>query len=263
MILQKFEGQSISAAVEKACASLRTDKSHLQYQVIQTPRHGFLGIGRRPAVIGVVKIQQQKAATHEPVKTAKPHPRQNTELTTKKAQQEQPQLSAKEQEQIISRENYAKNLAKMKTACQGLQKYMDGIFKTMGIDAHLEVAEIKAHVCQAKAVTKQPSQVIGYHGRRINALEELGTAYLSYQGIKDVQFMLNSGDYRQHREQALRKLMANSITKVIAYNQAIFLDPMPARERKLLHKLGEASGKVKTYSHGREPYRSVVIAPKD
>lgn len=75
--------------------------------------------------------------------------------------------------------------------------------------------------------------------------------------------MLNSGDYRQHREQALRKLMANSITKVIAYNQAVYLDPMPARERKLLHKLGEASGKVKTYSHGREPYRSVVIAPKD
>lgn len=260
MNLQKFEGRSITEAVQKACTQLGTKEKQLQYHVLQEPRHGFLEIGRRPAIIEVVRTH--KLTTRKPAKAAGPHP-QPKHQTEEAPQAERPQLSDKEREQIISRENYAKNMANMKKACQQLQQYMDNVFQTMGIPAHLEIVEMKSHMCQAQAVTDKPNQVIGYHGRRINALEELGTAFLSYQGIKDVQFMLNSGDYRQHREQALRKLMANSITKVIAYNQAVFLDPMPARERKLLHKLGAASGKVKTYSHGREPYRSVVIAPKD
>ncbi|MCB8599906.1 hypothetical protein LJE10_17270 [Blautia sp. DFI.9.9] len=36
-----------------------------------------------------------------------------------------------------------------------------------------------------------------------------------------------------------------------------------ACERKCLHHVLEDNPRVKTYSHGRDPYRSVVVAPKD
>ena len=61
---------------------------------------------------------------------------------------------------------------------------------------------------------------------------------------------------------ALAKLAQRSVTEVIATQQAVFLAPMPARERKFLHQYLETEPQVKTYSHGREPYRSLVIAPK-
>lgn len=259
--MQNFEAETIEQAIQAACEQLGTSQASLNYEIVQAPRRGFLGIGRRSAIIkaAIVTPTPTKEKSDQPVSEKADKPQRRPKPVEKQVAQP----SEKENEQIISRENFAKNLAKMKTASQGLQQYLDDVLKALDINAYLEIEKLKAHECRAMIVASQPSQVIGYHGRRINALEELGAAYLTYHGIKDVQFRLNSGDYRERREKALQKLMAESITKVIASNQAVFLDPMPAHERKFLHKLAEKSDKVKTYSHGREPYRSIVIAPKD
>ena len=259
--MQKFAGKTVEESIEKACRNLKTDQQHLKYQVIQTPRHGFLGIGRRPAIIEARVITPKSATAGEKSKKAVSESADKIKAGEKPVSADQEQ-DEKQKEQIISRENFAKNLAKMQEASRGLSSYLDDVLQKLGIDGHLEIETIKSHDCHAKIATAHPNRVIGYHGRRINALEELGAAYLTYQGVKDFQFFLNCGDYRQRRSRSLQKLMNESITKVIASNRAVFLDPMPARERKLLHKLGADSGKVKTYSHGREPYRSVVIAPK-
>ena len=75
--------------------------------------------------------------------------------------------------------------------------------------------------------------------------------------------ILDTANYRQRREESLRQLAERSVMEVVSTGQAVFLDPMPARERKQLHQELQENDHVKTYSHGREPYRSVVIAPKN
>ena len=84
---------------------------------------------------------------------------------------------------------------------------------------------------------------------------------MNYHGASKTIVILDTANYRQRRQKALHTLAERSVTEVVATGQAVFLDPMPARERKQIHKELENNRHVRTYSHGREPYRSVVIAP--
>lgn len=133
----------------------------------------------------------------------------------------------------------------------------------LGVTAKPKIVKLRTHELVVDLQADNSGRVIGFHGRRINALEQLGTAFLSYHGVDDPGLILDTSNYRQKRQQSLEKLAARCVTEVIATGQAVFLDPMPARERKYLHHVLEDNPRVKTYSHGRDPYRSVVVAPKN
>lgn len=265
--MKKVAGTTIDEAVTNAASQLGITKTELKYQVIQQPRHGFLGIGKRKAIIAVstptpkpaddYHLQPTKVATHKENHTPAKH--QAEKLVN---HQNEP-LDEKEKLALQAKKNHARNLQRMQQASVGLSKYLTDVLTALGIKSQMKVDQLRVHDLKLVIVTEHPSRVVGFHGRRINALESLGATYLNYHGVKDAQLILDTGDYRERRRKALQNLMADSVTEVIATNQAVFLDPMPARERKLLHKLAEKSPAVKTYSHGKEPFRSVVIAPRN
>lgn len=267
--MKKFESTTIEAAVTQAASQLGIAKADLKYELVQQPRHGFLGIGRRNAIIQVSaphpvqkSIQKQPAhPAHKAVKKEAHH--KSPSAKRKQAAAENQPLDEKEKLALQAQENHARNLQQMKQASKGLAKYLTDVLTVLGIRSQVKVTQLRVHDLKLVIDTERPSHVVGYHGRRINALESLGATYLTYHGVKDAQLILDTGDYRERRRKALKNLMADSITEVIATNQAVFLDPMPARERKMLHKLAEKSSAVKTYSHGKEPFRSVVIAPRN
>lgn len=259
-----FTGTDTENALQAAEKEFGISRNQLTVKVIQEPRRGFLGIGRRLAKLAVTK--KQPVPEPSPVQSPVVHESQTYEAQSsdqEAASDSQPELSPEEQAQQEAEANHQRNLETMKKATKGLQEYLTAIYQQLGIQIRTEVAECGAHRCAINLVTEKPGQVVGYHGRRLNAVEQLGAAYLNYHGVRDVELVLDTGNYRAKRRAALGKIMDQSITKVIATNQAVFLDPMPARERKCLHKLAEKSTQVRTYSHGREPFRSVVIAPKN
>lgn len=267
-----FSGTSEEEAIQRAQRELHVPRERLEIRVVQTARRGFLGIGKRlaqvdanvkPAPAKAVKPKQPTSSSKasRPVKPDLRHPQKSQH--SHQAEPKQPSLSPEEEEQRQLAANHQRNIATMKKASQALLSYLRAVYHQLGIDVNPRVVETKAHYCQIDLVTDQVGQVIGYHGRRINAVEELGAAFLNYHGVSDVELMLDTGNYRAKRQDQLKKLMDQSITQVIATNQAVFLDPMPARERKYLHKLAGNSEQVRTYSHGREPFRSIVIAPRN
>lgn len=265
-----YTGTNKEQAIQKAQAELKVPRQQLTIQVVQTARRGFLGIGKRPAKIDVTVKQASKEVTTPkpaPQHQSKPnhHSQQHLQGQTKQQSLEdhsdKPQLTPEEQAQRQLKINHQRNLELMKKASQALLQYLQKVYQQLGIQVHPQIKEMRAHYCQIDLTSKQTGQIIGYHGRRINAVEELGAAFLNYHGIRDVELMLDTANYRAKRQEKLNQVMDQSITQVIATGQAVFLDPMPARERKYLHKLAEHHEQVKTYSHGREPFRSIVIAP--
>jgi spoIIIJ-associated protein len=264
-----FTGKDTETALQAAEKEFATSRDQLTVEVLQEPRRGFFGIGRRLAKLAVTRKESPR--NQQPTRAAQPATSQEPQAKQRQAekksltatQQAQPELSPEEREQQEMRANHQRNLATIKDATKGLQEYLQAIYRQLGITVQPTVRKVRAHNCEIDLATKEPGQVVGYHGRRINAVEQLGAAYLNYHGVRDVELVLDTGDYREKRQKALAKIMERSITQVIATNQAVFLDPMPARERKYLHKLAEKSDQVRTYSHGREPFRSIVIAPQN
>ena len=102
----------------------------------------------------------------------------------------------------------------------------------------------------------------GRHGTSLDALQYLCNLIIGRRVGPDVRLILDAADYRNRREESLRKLAMEIAEEVLARQEEAELDPLPAHERRIIHNaLMEISG-IRTYSEGDDPDRRVIIAPK-
>ncbi|MCL3986266.1 RNA-binding cell elongation regulator Jag/EloR [Limosilactobacillus fermentum] len=273
--MSEYQGKTYQDAVLKAQQDLNKPQAELTITVVDPGRRGLFGLGVRPVKIEAVVKKVVEPATPTlssspeevaPVQQEDPA-EQTPQLIEEPVATEQPegnpegapdgQLSPAE---IAAR--HEQNLHRMSAAATKLVDYLEQAYRALGVDVSATVQSSGAKDVTIELNAPTPGRVIGYHGRRINAFEVLSVAFLNYQGVKDALVTLDSEGYRAKRAQTITRIGERAVTDVIASGQAVFLDPMPARERKLLHKQLEDNPNVKTYSQGREPFRSVVIAPK-
>lgn len=269
--MSEYQGKTYQDAVLKAQQDLNKPQAELTITVVDPGRRGLFGLGARPVKIEAVVKKVVEPATPTlssspeevaPVQQEEPA-EQTPQLIEEPVATERPegapdgQLSPAE---IAAR--HEQNLHRMSAAATKLVDYLEQAYRALGVDVSATVQSSGAKDATIELNAPTPGRVIGYHGRRINAFEVLSVVFLNYQGVKDAQVTLDSEGYRAKRAQTITRIGERAVTDVIASGQAVFLDPMPARERKLLHKQLEDNPNVKTYSQGREPFRSVVIAPK-
>lgn len=266
-----YSGKTIDEAERKAASELGKPLEQLVVKVIQEPRRGFLGIGRRDAQISA-EIKQpalQPAPTVNAQSEKQPAVKQSKKASAKPVAKSRPKASrpaphdGDEQDPAVIKARHAANLKKVQLAGKQLTGYLQDVFQALGVETTPRVKQVAAHEITVDIQSPASGRVIGHHGRRINAMEQLAAAFMDYHGAPKTAVVLDTSDYRQRRREALHELAERSVTEVVASGQAVFLDPMPARERKQLHRELEDNAHVRTYSHGRDPYRSVVIAPRN
>lgn len=263
-----YTGKTIEEAKQAASEALGVPNDQLAVEVLQKPNRGFLGIGRRLAKIDAEKLvanqPKSTAPAKDPVESAISTPAASTAAASAApAEPAAPTNAGDDLDPAVIAARHAANLKKVRAAGDQLVEYLREIFRTLGIGTVPTITAVEAHAITIDIKTPEPGRVIGRHGQRINALEQLSNVYMNYHGAPKTVVMLDTADYRKRRQQVLRQLAQRAETEVVASGQAVFLDPMPARERKQLHKELENDPHVKTYSHGREPYRSVVVAPQN
>lgn len=262
-----YTGKTIEEAVEKASTDLGVGKSQLKVTVIQQPRHGFFGFGRRSAKVRAsipVKpaASPKRSEQKQSVINSQPH-RQSHQPVEHQHNIKKQSKHGNEVDPAVIKARHMANLKRVRTAGDQLVDYLQNAFKALGIKATPTIKQVAAHEITIDVKTTASGRVIGHHGRRINALEQLANVFMNYHGAPKTVVILDTSNYRARRQKALHELAERSVTEVVASGQAVFLDPMPARERKQLHRELENNEHVRTYSHGREPYRSVVIAPRN
>lgn len=252
-----FTGATIDEAKERARVQLKpTVNQTIEFEVLQQPRHGFLGIGRRQAQVeAVIKDREIAISSLE----------EKDEQAAKELKQKPATLNSVEDELDLAeiKRRQEANLKKVQVTSKELVEYLTTVFNELGITVEPRIINLEAHDLKIDLQTEENGRVIGKHGRRINAMEQLSNIFMDYHGAAKVNVELDTSNYRERRQEALHKLAQKSAMEVVASGKAVFMDPMPARERKQIHQELEDNDHVKTYSHGREPYRSIVIAPKD
>ena len=257
----RYTGETVEEAVASASKKLGVAVDQLEVKTIQQPRHGFLGIGRREAIIEVsIKKAQKKDNDKEN------HGHQKAKQQIKAQQQSKihhKSTSDREVDPAEMKRRHEENVKRVEKVSQELADYLKNVFANLRIEVKPVVSDVRSHEVKIDLQSEQSGRIIGHHGRRINAMEQLSNAFMNYHGAEKTMVILDTANYRQRREESLRQLAERSVMEVVSTGQAVFLDPMPARERKQLHQELQENDHVKTYSHGREPYRSVVIAPKN
>ena len=102
--------------------------------------------------------------------------------------------------------------------------------------------------------------LIGEKGNTLNSFEYLLSTTRQFKNIKIV---VDSNNYKEKREKSLRDLARKKGKAVLATGNAIKLNPMSARERKIIHEEVSFMKGLQTESVGEEPKRYLVIRKLD
>ncbi len=109
--------------------------------------------------------------------------------------------------------------------------------------------------------TEKQGMLIGKHGKILNALQYLAQVFVHRLEKNRLSVVLNVGDYREKRQLILERLAQKTADKVKKTGQPVFLEPMPAFERKQIHAALSKNKLIQTHSEGDEPYRYLVVEP--
>ena len=109
------------------------------------------------------------------------------------------------------------------------------------------------------------SALIGHHGDTLEAFQYLVNLAANKKDDEDRQYTritINIENYREKREETLRKLASKMAVKVKKTGKNIALEPMNAYERRIIHAEIQKIEGVSTNSVGTEGNRRVIIFPE-
>ncbi|WP_057878225.1 RNA-binding cell elongation regulator Jag/EloR [Levilactobacillus paucivorans] len=258
-----FTGKTEEAAIQAGLTALNCRLDQVTTRVVTTPRKGWLGIGQRDAMVDVA------LKPVEPVAPSKPTPKKQAVVPV------QPQMPATKPAAAVTDTPEAAGTAqpvqpettpeerreRREAAIEAVQDYLATIVDQLGIDATLDVESTARRQVKLVFTTEKEGLLIGKHGRTINALQSLAQLFLNHHGAAHVMVELDVAGYRERRAATLNRLAESTAREVVATGKPIYLDPMPAFERKQIHAVLAKNHYVTTYSAGREPHRAVVIEP--
>ena len=105
--------------------------------------------------------------------------------------------------------------------------------------------------------------VIGKRGDTLDSLQYLTSLVVNKHSEDYIKVSIDTENYREKRTDALLALSKRLSEKVARTGKKFTLEPMNPYERRIIHSSLQDNEDVTTYSIGSEPYRKVVIAPKN
>jgi spoIIIJ-associated protein len=107
------------------------------------------------------------------------------------------------------------------------------------------------------------SVLIGRRSETLNAFQYIASLIIGKESQQFVQLVVDVEGYRERREKQLVQMAKRMADQVAKNGRKQTLEPMPSAERRIIHIALREHPAVTTESTGEEPYRKVVILPKE
>ncbi|NLY89284.1 MAG: protein jag [Firmicutes bacterium] len=141
-------------------------------------------------------------------------------------------------------------------------RFLREILVSMGIYAEVETFKKPDHLV-LNINGSDLGKLIGRRGQTLNALQYLVNLAVNKDCEEKEKIIIDVGGYRRRKEESLRKLANRAATRVALHKKKEVLHPMTPYERRIIHLALQSNNEVKTHSEGKDPYRRVVITPKN
>ena len=107
------------------------------------------------------------------------------------------------------------------------------------------------------------SVLIGRRSETLNAFQYVASLIIGKDTQQFIQLTVDVEGYRDRREKQLIQMAKRMADQVAKNGRKQTLEPMPSAERRIIHIALREHPAVTTESTGEEPYRKVVILPKE
>lgn len=139
-------------------------------------------------------------------------------------------------------------------------EFLAGVLSRMGLDARATVREDGERVV-LDVSGEDAGRVIGKKGMTLDALQFLANKVVNRFPDRRRYVVVDSGDYRERHDQGLVSMAKREAKRAVDTGRIVTLEPMPARDRRLIHmSLAKFTG-VATKSNGEGIGRRIQIIP--
>lgn len=270
--------KTIEDAIVQGVAQLNSEGRELaETEVITQPSGGFLGIGRKPAVVRLYFTTMAAEASQEEIAEA---------VIQSNAVESQPTASIDESATVVvesnasvdadqaadSEEAFDEEAPKAKRShevskedqaeiAEKGKQFLEDMFKQMGLTVFIEKMTTPDKIT-FQVHGDELGILIGKHGQTLDAIQYLTNLVANKEVAGHCHVVVDVENYRSRREETLVNLAKRLASKVRRNRQKVSLEPMNAFERKIIHTALQGERNIVTDSEGVEPYRHVVISYK-
>jgi spoIIIJ-associated protein len=290
------EGASVEAAIREALARLGAEEADVSIEILATPRSGLLGLGARPARVRVRRRDAEGARSG----VASPPPaasRQETVVVAAAAEvtavgRRREETDPEAETAARTRERFSRGEELGVQSAQAPAREVHS-FDEEGADggparrsANLDEQSQEAHrliremleLMGEKAdtvISSDPESIhidikgdgsgilIGRHGQTLDAMEYMINRLVARR-IKDaVPVTLDVAAYRSRRGQQLERMALAMGERAKRERKTVSLEPMPPRDRRIVHLALKDDPMISTRSVGNGYMRALEIVPTE
>lgn len=292
------QGKTVEEAVSEALLQLGARQEEVEVTVLEKGKSGFLGlIGGRPARVlvrrkpggrddqrrgggrgrgsapaggrggrggardGVREAGQRgrerPAGRTAPARTEKAGPPRPQ--GRRPAAQAEPARPTHDAVKAITRAEALRGIAEAEIPGT-LEKMVSELLRLSGFPCRCEVKEGDYHLVKVITDDSSAGVLIGRHGTTADAVEHLIERMSSQAFGNRVNMNLDINNYRRRREEALVERTQSLSGKVKATGREVHMEPLCARERRIVHmEVAKVDG-LRTYTLVTSTGKHVVIA---
>lgn len=283
---------SVEEATREALEQLGAREDEVAIEVLATPRAGVLGLGARQARVRVTRKSAPAAgvgghAESNPqvvpqvaqVPQALPPARNEAAPDRRRARGRENQR--RDRNDAVARKQNPAATAPVATADDDKENggvagrkradveeqrreatvILKQILEMMGERTDVRQIEVDAETVELEIKGDGSGILIGRHGQTLDALEYVVNRILARR-IKDAApISLETESYRARRRQQLHRMALSAAEKAKREHKPLRLDPMPPRDRRVVHLALKEDPMITTRSAGEGFLRSIEIVP--
>lgn len=271
----EFTGRSVDEAVFHGLQEMGVSIDQVEIETLQMEFKGLFGIGSKMARVRLTEKMEEE--TLPETESFRPEPNQRVErprreqgerrsrgdrgdrLERRPREREEYQREERQPREELPQYDYTLEAAKDLPAAEFLQELLE----KMGVQAQV-LACITEDGLRLRIDSSSMGILIGRRGETLDAMQYITSLVVNRNRKQEgyLRVTLDTEDYRNKREETLRRLARKQASRVKASGRSVALEPMNPYERRVLHATLQTNHYVTTHSEGEEPNRRVVIEPK-
>ena len=249
---------TVEEAIAQGLAELGLTADAVSVEVLDAGTKGFFGLGKTQVRVrltvnpapGEIAVQPQpapvsKAKAERVEKKPEPTPVQPPPVVRDVESQPEHDALLDRTESVVSKMLHLLNLQAQVSAHYGSTE-RDG--------RHNIHVDIRGN---------DLSVLIGRRSETLSAFQYIASLIVGKEEQQFVQLTVDVEGYRDRREKQLVQMAMRMADQVTKSGRRQTLEPMPSAERRIIHIALREHPAVKTESTGEEPYRKVMILPKE
>lgn len=138
------------------------------------------------------------------------------------------------------------------------KEFLDGLLKTMGLEADVEVAH-EPDRAVIDVTGANLGLLIGRRGQTLDALQELVRAAVQRRLRARARLLVDVEGYRARRRASLADYARAMAARAKERGTEIELEPMNSYERKIVHDAVAEIDGATSFSEGEDPDRKVIV----